>query len=178
VGRKKKPDKNKKSPLLVVICGWLLGMESFLFFLLGVYHFQFNNGPALFSHLFSQWLRGETPVNFDTVRVFVARLLVNASSAQLLTALIESAILFLLTILALWSAVGFFRLWRIAWTAGLFVQVGTLLTALVLYFTSQPFHILFMMIAGIFMVIYLNYAEVHTYFNRQFETERSRVKCT
>jgi hypothetical protein len=104
-------------------------------------------------------------------------LLVNASSAQLLTALIESAVLFLLTILALWTAVGFLRLWRIAWTAGLFVQVGTLLTALILYFTSQPFHILFMMIAGIFMVIYLNYAEVHTYFNSQFETEQQSVKC-
>jgi len=176
-----RPDKREpkpKTPVLVVICGWLLGLESILFFLLGVYHFQFNNGPALFSHLFSQWLRGETPVNFDTVRAFIARLLVNASSAQLLAALIESTVLFLLTILALWSAVGFFRLWRIAWSAGLFVQVGTLLTALVLYFTSQPFHILFMMIAGIFMVIYLNYAEVHTYFNRRFEAEQPRVKCT
>lgn len=174
--RQKSERKKEKTPLLVVICGWLLVLESILFFLLGVFHFQFNNGPALFTDLFSQWIRGRTPVNIDTVRSFILRLLANASSASLLEALIESAVLFVLTILALWTAIGFFRRWGIAWTAGLFVQSGTLLTALILYFTSQPFHIVFMMVSGIFMVVYLNYADVHTYFNRNKQTRGSRQR--
>lgn len=175
MARVRKQKEKKKTPVLVVICGWLLGLEAMVFFVIGVYHFRLNNGPALFRQLFAQWLRGETPVNFMTIRSFVERLMVHASSAQLLEALIESAVMFLLTMLALWAAVGFFRLWRIAWMAGLFVQVGALVTALVLYFTSRPFHIIFMMAPGIFMVLYLNYADVHTYFNTNHDLPEEKA---
>ncbi|MCJ7625096.1 MAG: hypothetical protein MUO76_16470, partial [Anaerolineaceae bacterium] len=79
-------------------------------------------------------------------------------------ALIESTILFFLTILALWSAIGFFRLWCIAWTSAMFVQGASLLISLILYFLSKPIHITFLMISGIFMVLYLNYADIQNYF--------------
>ncbi len=172
--KKGRPEKTNP-PVLVVICRWLLVLESVEFFLLGVYHFHLNRGPQLFSMLFARWLRGETALTLAAVQKFVAELVDNAASAQLLVALNESGILFILTILALWSAIGFFRLWRIAWTAAIFVQVGALLTSLILYFVNKPVHITFMMISGIFMVFYLNYADVHTFFNAHADlNERGR----
>ena len=176
-GKRQEQSRAQKSPTLVIICGWLLAAEAVEFFLLGVYHFHLNQGPALFSTLFAQWLRGETPLNAVTMQQFIHQLTETAASAQLLVALNESAILFVLTILTLWSAVGFFRLWPIAWTAAIFVQVCSLLTALVLYFLSKPMHIMFMMVSGIFMVLYLNYADVQAFFyNRgmQRRAERGR----
>ncbi len=154
-----------KTPVLVVICRWLLVLESVEFFILGVYHFHLNRGPQLFSMLFAQWLRGEAVLTLFAVQQFIGELVETAASAQLLVALIESAVLFILTTLTLWAAVGFFRLWPIAWTAAIFVQVGALFTSLILYFVNKPVHITFMMISGIFMVLYLNYADVHTFFN-------------
>ena len=163
-----------KVPGMVRICGWLLTLESIMFFLLGVYHYQLNNGPTLFSRLFARWIRGDTPFSYDEIYRFSVDLINSAASAQLLTALIESAVLFVLTILALWAAIGFFRRWIIAWPVGLLVQAGSLLTALVLYFVNRPSHIVIMMVTGIFMVLYLNYADVHSFFN----VTRSRRKPT
>ena len=163
MARKSKKQK-QKIPRLINQCGWLLVLESIEFFVFGVYHFHLNNGPFLFSTLFSQWLRGETAPTVDSIRLFVQQLVENAAGAQLLVALNESAVLFLLTILTLWSAVGFFRLWPVAWTAGVFVQGGALLTSLILYFLNKPKHIVIMMVTGIFMVLYLNYADVQAIF--------------
>lgn len=155
----------KKVPGMVRICGWLLALESIMFFLLGVYHYQLNNGPTLFSRLFARWIRGDTRFSYDELYRFSVDLINSAASEQLLTALIESAVLFVLTTLALWTAIGFFRRWVIAWPMALLVQAGSLLTALVLYFINRPSHIVIMMVTGIFMVLYLNYADVHSFFN-------------
>jgi hypothetical protein len=168
--------RNRKVPVMVTICGWLMMLESIIFFILGVYHFHLNNGPVLFSKLFAQWIRGDIPIVFSDFARFFQDLVNTATSAQLLTALIESGILFLLTILGIWTAIGFFRKWSIAWTTGLFVQAGALLTALVIYFIDRPFHIIIMMISGIFMVIYLNYVDVHTFFNLQQHDRRRGVR--
>ena len=113
-----------------------------------------------------QFVSGESfrMVQNHGIEVFFSQLIKNAESQQLLIALIESAVLFMLTILALWSAIGFFRLWRIAWTAAMFVQGASLMTSLTLYFLSKPLHITFLMISGIFMVLYLNYADIQTIF--------------
>jgi hypothetical protein len=156
---------SRKVPVMVRICGWLLILEAIMYFLLGVYHFHLNDGPALFSRLFARWLYGRVFFSSSDFLEFITSLLNNAASGRLLIALIESAILFILTTLALWTAIGFFRRWNVAWTAGLFVQAGALLTALVLYFLDRPTHVIFMMVTGIFMVLYLNYADVHSYFN-------------
>ncbi|MCE5208289.1 MAG: hypothetical protein LLG42_08260 [Chloroflexi bacterium] len=150
---------------MVRICGWLLILEAVIYFLLGVYHFHLNNGPELFSRLFARWLSGDTPFSYAEIYRFSADLIHTAASAQLLTALIESAVLFVLTTLALWTAVGFFRRWVISRTLALLVQAGSLLTALVLYYVNRPAHIVIMMVTGIFMVLYLNYADVPSYFN-------------
>jgi hypothetical protein len=159
-----KKGKHPKRPKLVTIFGLLLILEALELFVLGAFHFSMNQGPQLFSSLFAQWLTGRKPVTLQSVEIFMRQLIANADSQRLLIALIESAILFSLTILALWSAIGFFRLWSIAWTGAMFVQGGALLTSLILYFLSKPIHITFLMISGIFMVLYLNYADIQTYF--------------
>ena len=159
-----KKGKQTKKPALVTIFGFLLILEAFELFILGVFHFSMNRGPQLFYELFAQWFTGRIQVTFMSIEIFFRQLIKNAESQQLLVALIESAVLFMLTILALWSAIGFFRLWRIAWTAAMFVQGASLMTSLTLYFLSKPLHITFLMISGIFMVLYLNYADIQTIF--------------
>ena len=171
--RHRKP--KQKLPPLIRQCGWLLLLESVQFFVLGVYHFHLNNGAYLFSTLFSRWLSGEVAPTATSIRIFVQQLVDNAASAQLLVALNESAVLFLLTVFTLWAAVGFFRAWPIAWTAGVFVQAGALLTSLILYFVNKPRHIIIMMVTGIFMVLYLNYADVQTFFHARQNNARERL---
>ncbi|MCJ7624701.1 MAG: hypothetical protein MUO76_14460 [Anaerolineaceae bacterium] len=159
-----KKGKNPKRPKLITIFGFLLILEAIELFALGVFHFSMNQGSELFSSLFAQWLTGRTQVTFESIKIFMRQLIANADSQLLLIALIESTILFFLTILALWSAIGFFRLWRIAWTSAMFVQGASLLISLILYFLSKPIHITFLMSSGIFMVLYLNYADIQNYF--------------
>lgn len=166
-----KKGKQSKRPALITIFGFLLILEAVELFGLGAFHFSMNQGPQLFSSLFAQWLTGRTPVTFESIEIFIRQMIANADSQLLLIALIESAILFILTILALWSAIGFFRLWHIAWTGAMFVQGGSLLTSLIMYYLNKPIHITFLMITGIFMVLYLNYADIQTYF--QVRTSRT-----
>lgn len=153
---------HSKRPAVVTILGWLLLLQTIEMFLLGIYHFNLNNGPQLFS----MWLSGEPlfgrqSLTFDT---FFQQLIENATNQDLILALVESAALFLLTIFTLSAAIGFFRLWRVAWIQAMCVQGASLFIALILYFLEEPLHIYLLMISGIFMVLYLNYADVQTYF--------------
>lgn len=150
---------------MVRICGCLIILEAVIYFLLGKYHFHLNNGPELFSRLFVRGIGGDTPFSYAEIYRFSADLIHTAASAQLLTALIESAVLFVLTALALWTTIDFFRRWVISWTLALLVQAGSLLPALVFYYVNRPAYIVIMMVTGIFMVLYLNYADVPSYFN-------------
>ena len=164
---KKNPFKKDKKPALpgmILIFRWLLVLEAIELFLLGVYHFSLNKGPQLFNLLFSQWITGRTALNWTSLRLFLKQLVSNAASQSLLIALVESAVLFMLTVLALWAAIGFFRLWVFAWDLAMFIQGGALLTSLILYFVNKPLHINFLMVTGIFMVLYLNYADMRSFF--------------
>ena len=80
-------------------------------FVLGVYHFTLNQGPQLLS----LWLSGQSMISGQafTFDDFIRQLTVYASQQRLIPALVESAALFLLTILGLSGAIGFFRVWRI-----------------------------------------------------------------
>ena len=70
----------------------------------------------------------------------------------------------LLAILALLTALGFFRVRPGAWRTAMLVQGLSLLMALVVYYVEKPTYGYAMMAYGIFMVIYLNHDEVQTAF--------------
>jgi len=72
--------------------------------------------------------------------------------------------LFPLTILALWAVVGMLRWWKIAWMQAMFVQGTCLLISLILYFLGKPNHIFLLMGTGVFMVLYLNFANKQNLF--------------
>jgi hypothetical protein len=73
----------------------------------------------------------------------------------------------LLAVLALSAAVGFFRLAPAAWVSAVMVQGAGLLLALLLYFGGRPSYVYLMMLAGIFMVIYLHQADVQAAFRQR-----------
>ncbi len=70
----------------------------------------------------------------------------------------------LLAVLALTSALGFFRLTRAAWLSAVLAQGLNLLLGLLLYFGGRPAFVYPMMLVGIFMVLYLHQADVQTAF--------------
>jgi len=151
----------------VTILASLLLLEAVIMFVLGVYHFALNQGPQLLS----LWLSGQSMISGQafTFDDFIRQLTVYASQQRLIPALVESAALFLLTILGLSGAIGFFRIWRIAWTQAIFVQGVALFIALVLYIINKPRHIFLLMIYGIFMVFYLHYADVQAVFHTRVQ---------
>lgn len=67
---------------------------------------------------------------------------------------------------ALVAAVGFFRLWRPAWTVGVGIQGLSLLVAILLYFYSgvRPGYVYAGMAYHVFTVVYLNSYGVRTVF--------------
>ncbi len=75
---------------------------------------------------------------------------------------IATLILFPLSLLSVVAAVGFMRLGRNAWLYAMFVQGAILLTSLLFYFRGKPDY--FSMGFSVFIVIYLNYAEVRASF--------------
>lgn len=153
---------SRRRPRTVTILGWLLFLQGWIIFFLCVYHFNLNEG----SHLLNLWLTKKKTLNGSTLTFmdFINQVIANAASRHSLTALIESAALLVLTVLTFTSAFGFFRLWRIAWVQAMFIQGVSLFTALLLYFNQKPVHIYILMTTGILMVVYLNYADLHTYF--------------
>lgn len=70
----------------------------------------------------------------------------------------------LLAVLALTSALGFFRLTRTAWLSAVLAQGLNLLLALLLYFGGRPAFVYPQMLYGIFMVLYLHQADVQAAF--------------
>jgi hypothetical protein len=87
---------------------------------------------------------------------------------SVLTSSIAFSALALLNVVA---AVSFLGLWRTGWSNAMLVQGMTLLVALVLYFRGggtrapHPFYIYFLMVYGIFMVIYLHHPDVQAAFH-------------
>jgi hypothetical protein len=121
---------------------WLLGLEAAGFIALGALYL----GP-----LGAAWPL--TPEAWQAERLAV------------LTGVIFS----LLAVMALSAAVGFFRLVPAAWVSAVTVQGANLLLALVLYFSGRPGYVYGMMLAGIFMVVYLHQADVQAAFRRRGE---------
>jgi hypothetical protein len=65
---------------------------------------------------------------------------------------------------ALLACVGLLRLWPAGWLVAMLVQGASLLLALNLYFREKPPYAYLLMLYGICMVLYLNYAEVQATF--------------
>ena len=84
--------------------------------------------------------------------------------AELFDQLLISLAFLPLALLALLAAIGFLRLWRNAWRNAMLLQGLSLWVALVLYFSRKPGYVYMVMLYGIFMVIYLNYADVYATF--------------
>jgi hypothetical protein len=165
-----KKDKKKtiQRPRSISILGILLILQGGLLLLIGIWHFALNQGPKeLRLWLFS--LFTTTPdvegqyISFD---LFIQRVVTFAVENNLLAALLESAFLFILTVLAFTAAFGFFRLWPNAWNQAMFVQGASLLLTLIYYFLGKPPHIFIIMVYAIFMVLYLNYANVQEIFEK------------
>lgn len=145
-------------PRAVTILAWLLLGESLSMLLLGIYHFVILSfGPQLLR----QWWRGD---RLD-INQLLQQLFGRAAEEKLLLTLVESLILFFLTVLVLLAALGFFARWRSAWLTAMFVQGSALLLGLVLYIVKRPFHIYWLMGFAVFLVMYLNVSDVYQYFH-------------
>jgi hypothetical protein len=157
-------------PRMVTILGFLLILQAVFLFGLGIYHFAILSfGPTLLS----QWLSGEPSLGGQSLdfQMFIRQLFGQAATQKLLSTLIESLVLFLLTILALVAGIGFLRLWRGSWLLAMFLQGGALLLAIILYLIKKPNHIYLLMLSGIFMVLYLNYADLRIVFGPKSKRE-------
>jgi hypothetical protein len=86
-------------------------------------------------------------------------------AAERLTAL-TGLVFGLLAVLALSAAVGLFRVLPAAWVSAIMVQGCALLLALLLYFSTRPSYVYALMLAGIFMVVYLHQADVQITFRQ------------
>lgn len=65
-----------------------------------------------------------------------------------------------IALLALFGAIGFFRLWSNAWVVGMLTQGLSLLMGIALYYRERPNYLYLILLFGIFMVVYLNFIEV------------------
>lgn len=91
-------------------------------------------------------------------------LIVERLITEPINALAMGIILIPLALLALLAAISFFRLWRAAWIMAMLTQGLSLFTALLLYFNQRPGYVYVIMLYSIFLVIYLNTAEISTSF--------------
>jgi hypothetical protein len=156
-------------PRSINILGSLLILQGIIMMFIGIWHFALSQGPK---HL-RLWLLSlftQAPVaeeQYVSFLLFIQRVVAYASEHNLLAALVESAFLFILTVFAFVAAFGFFRLWPNAWTQAMFVQGASLALALIFYFIGKPPHIYIIMVCAIFMVLYLNYANVQDVFENR-----------
>lgn len=121
----------------VTMLGLLLLLQAFGLFDLGL--FFFTGGLGLRRSLIIERLIAE-PIN----------------------ALAMGIIFIPLALLGLLAGIGFLRLWRVAWMMAMFTQGLSLLAALMLYFNQRPGYVYIIMLYSIFLVIYLNTAEIST----------------
>lgn len=82
----------------------------------------------------------------------------------LLANLFTSTIFVPLSLLGLWAAVGFLRVWSSAWLNAMLLQGLSLLTALIVYFNQEPGFVFIIMGYSIVMVIYLLAPDVQNTF--------------
>jgi hypothetical protein len=90
--------------------------------------------------------------------------------SKVITSFVFSA----LTMPMLITAVLILRLWRHAWTIGIFLEGVILALSLYVYFNFHHPYIYLIMISGILMVFYLNYFEVQLAFNRYVKPHVSK----
>lgn len=67
---------------------------------------------------------------------------------------------FALSLLALIAAIGFIRIWNLAWFCAISLQGLCLLIAVVIYFQDRPGYVFLVMPYAIMMTIYLNYSDI------------------
>lgn len=145
--------------------GWLLLTQAVVLGIFSVYHFvilQF--GPQLVSMWWGDLLSGQR--DFSSLYSLVIDLFAQASGEKVLTTLIESFLLLLLAMLAFMAGIGFLIHKKAAWIFAMFVQGSVLALALVIYFIKTPLHTYFLMAYGVFMVIYLQHADIYKSFQR------------
>ena len=132
------PNNENERPWAVKTLTWLLLLEAFLFFGIGI----FNAGTL------QLW----TQLSFD-----------NLLSAFVLT-LTNLTLYGALALLTIIAAIGFLNLTSRSWTYAVLVQGLALLTGIVLYRQSFPFYVVVVMTYGIFMTLYLHHPDVQTAF--------------
>lgn len=166
--KRKEKKRTVQRPRSIGILGNLLILQGLILLSIGIWHFTLSQGPKQLRlwllSLFTQAAGAED--QYTSFLLFIHNVSAYATEHNLLAALVESAFLFILTILAFTAAFGFFRLWPNAWNQAMFVEGASLLLALTLYFMGKSPHIFIIMIYAIFMVLYLNYANVEGVFEK------------
>ncbi|MHB9029143.1 MAG: hypothetical protein ACYC9O_10260 [Candidatus Latescibacterota bacterium] len=146
-------------PRTVTLTGFLLMIEWFGFLVLGIFHMAAGLNPEKLTR--------------EAVKL-LGWLDIRSGHAQLF-----SIIFLMLALMSLIAAVGFFRMQFIAWLLATTAQGVSLLTAVILYFTSRPAYIYIDMLYCIVIVSYLNYPEVQEAFrSREADfCKRARDEC-
>lgn len=150
-------------PRLVAVMGWLLLIQAVFLGFFSIYHFlilQF--GPQLVYDWWQDLVSGRR--DLSTAYFLFTDLFTQASVQHVVSTLVESILLILLSALALLAGIGFFIQKRAAWILSLFVQGAVLALALAIYFIKEPIHTYFLMAYGVFMVIYLQHADIYKSF--------------
>lgn len=152
-------------PRLVGIMGWLLLVQAIFLIIFSVYHFlilQFG------SQLVREWWTGGLPGGnqLNTLIVFISELFARARVQNDLSTLVESILLVFLALLAIFAGAGFLAQKKSAWMLAMFVQGFTLTMALILYLIKKPLHTYFLMAYCIFMVVYLQHADIYKSFQQ------------
>jgi hypothetical protein len=152
-------------PRLVGILGWLLLLQAIFLIIFSVYHFiilQF--GPELFQEWWtSVRLAGNQLKSFV---VLIRELFSQASTQNNLSTLIESILLLFLALLAIIAGAGFLAQKKSAWILAMLVQGFTLTLVLILYVIKKPLHTYFLMAYCVFMVVYLQHADIYKSFQQ------------
>jgi len=76
-----------------------------------------------------------------------------------------------LALLALFAAVGFFRLWSNAWVMGMLTQGLSLVMGISLYYRVRPNYLYLILVFGIFMVVFMNFIEVPADIKKRWSDE-------
>ncbi len=157
---------SRKRPRLVSIMGWLLLLQSLVLCGFGIYHFiilQF--GPVMLGKWWAGDLyQGNRLLSLWYLLSDLSRL---AIQDRELNILIESLLLLLFALIALFASVGFFSQRNWAWLLAMFLQGATLVLAIVLFFIKQPAHTYILMGYCSFMVIFLQNADVYKSFQKK-----------
>jgi hypothetical protein len=151
---------------LVTLMGWLLLIQAGVLAAMSVYHFMvLQFGSELINQWWSNGLSNSAIIH--TFIELLRDLFTRANTEKELSTLVESLLLLGFALLALITAFRFFYHKKTAWFWAMLIQAATLSLAIIIYFIKKPAHTYFLMAYCIFMVVYLQHADIYKSFREQ-----------